>query len=134
MANLSSGFSNSPTMRGAYDQPSEVQVPVSRLDQWALSINGKGNIDPTKPQNAGEIQRIADAIAQGQISESGVNNIAKYNPRVAPVLYDALGQHKQAAGSRQSIGKYFDPGSPAQPAIQEDYMGRMGPTQRGGYI
>ena len=121
-------------MRGAYDQPSEVQVPVSKLDQWALSINGKGNIDPTKPQNAGEIQRIADAIAQGQISESGVNNIVKYNPRVAPVLYDALGQYKQAAGSRQSIGKYFDPGSPGQPAIQEDYMGRMGPTQSGGSL
>ncbi len=125
---------NKPMMRDSYasqEQGGLYPEPISELDAWALKLNKKGNMDPTNKEHASEIQRMALAAAQGQLSEKAVMNIANLNPKAAPVLLDAFGQYKAASGKQKDVqgivGQYINEGSPAT----TENVGP--PTQEGQY-
>ena len=142
------GLANKPMLRDAFqnesmsnDENGLYPSPISEIDAWALSLNRPGNMDVTNPKHAGEVQRMALAAAQGQLSEKAIFNITRLNPRAAAPILDAYGQYKQSsrnkAETQSLIGKYINPGSPAvpeQPYTEQDVGSGVGALRLGAGI
>lgn len=85
-----------------------MQVAASPLDQWALSLRGSGNLDPNKRNHVEYINNLLNGVASGQISEAGAQNIAKYNPRIATYVDNAIYERRQRAQLNDIISKSVD--------------------------
>lgn len=111
--------------------------PISQIDAYALSLSSKGNVNPANPQHAGFIENVRSAVASGLVSEQGVNNIAKYNPSLAPILFTAYSAYKAQSESspeakrRKILGQYFSPETPEKPFTEQDVGSGIGPMRIG---
>jgi len=76
---------------------SDQSLSLGPMDDWARNLKTKGDADPFNPQHAQAIQRVAEAIRSGNISEEGVKNLANLTPKASFVLYDALAEYKKAS-------------------------------------
>lgn len=123
------GLTQYKSMRDPVEATDE---PISPMDAYARSITSKGNVNPGDPRHAGLIENVRAAIQSGQISEQGVNNIAKYNPALAPILFTAYSDY--LAQQKNGYSQFFrpgQPGTPDRPFTEQDVGQGVGPLQIG---
>jgi len=105
-------------------------ISVTPTRTALFNISGKKGLDPSIPEDVAQLEAVAKGYAAGAYDDNQLEQFIQENPRTEVFLRPVIAQSQRR---KETFGRFFSPGRPAEPFIDEAAQ-TMGLPQPPGLI